>query len=170
MRKKVEHKINFDLIELSLFSNTNPIKIKKKQKSIGADTYMTKFMVQKEIFSWTLDFIGFPINELWNEREENAAAEMWTFHSNKTRFEFKTHHFRFTLVLNESTTLAALPVQLIRMSPKHRAACAKPKRANTFAPAPSPNPITYFTCKKSKTVTKSSPSVFNDGKTKLQSK
>lgn len=73
----------------------------------------------------------------------------------------------FTLVLNESTTDAALPVQLIRIKPKQRAGCANPKRANVFAPAPSPSPMTYFTCKKSNTVTKSSPSVFSDGKTKL---
>lgn len=73
----------------------------------------------------------------------------------------------FTFVLNESTTDAALPVQLIRINPKHRAACAKPKRANTLAPAPSPSPMTYLTCKKSNTVTKSSPSVFNDGKLNL---
>lgn len=73
----------------------------------------------------------------------------------------------FTFVLNESTTDAALPVQLIRINPKHRAAWAKPKRASTLAPAPSPNPMTYLTCKKSNTVTKSSPSVFNDGKLNL---
>lgn len=74
----------------------------------------------------------------------------------------------FTLVLKESTTEAALPVQLMRINPKHRAACAKPKRANTLAPAPSPNPMMYFTCKKSNTVTKSSPRVFNDGNAKLK--
>lgn len=74
----------------------------------------------------------------------------------------------FTLFLNESNTDAALPVQLIKINPKQRAGCAKPKRANTFAPAPSPKPITYLTCKKSNTVTISSPNVFNDGNGKLR--
>lgn len=87
----------------------------------------------------------------------------------KGLFSIDFYHvaFVFTFVLNESTTDAALPVQLIRINPKQRAAWAKPKRANTLAPAPSPNPMTYLTCKKSNTVTKSSPSVFNDGKLNL---
>lgn len=76
------------------------------------------------------------------------------------------------LVLNVSKTDAADPVQLINISPRHLDGCFKPKRAKTLAlknenkckyffiwylnemskiyqayPAPSPNPITYFTCK-----------------------
>lgn len=70
--------------------------------------------------------------------------------------------------MNASKTEVALPVQLIRIRPKHLAGCAKPKRANTFAPAPSPNPMTYLTCKKSSTVTKSSPRIWNEGYWKLE--
>lgn len=73
----------------------------------------------------------------------------------------------FTFVLNASKTEVALPVQLIKIRPKHLVGCAKPKRASTFAPAPSPKPITYLTCKKSSTVTKSSPSIWNEGYWKL---
>lgn len=80
---------------------------------------------------------------------------------------FRSWIVTFTFVLNESTTDAALPVQLIRTDPKHRAGCANPNRAKTLAPAPSPRPIIYLTCKKSRTVTKSSPSVFKDGKLNL---
>jgi hypothetical protein len=99
------------------------------------------------------------------------------------------------LVLNVSKTVAAEPVQLMRTKPRHLVGCLRPKRAKTLAlnisrkefteikinvqiirfpskapdnyPAPSPNPITYFTCKKSNTVTKSSPRVWSDGNWKL---
>lgn len=72
------------------------------------------------------------------------------------------------MFLNDCKTDAALPVQLIKINPKQRPGWAKPNRASTLAPAPSPKPMTYFTCKKSKTVTKSSPKVFNDGNWKLK--
>lgn len=72
-----------------------------------------------------------------------------------------------TLFLKFSNTDAALPVQLIRMRPSTREGFAIPNLARTFAPAPSPSPITYFTCRKSSTVTRSSPSVCNVGNWKL---
>lgn len=50
-----------------------------------------------------------------------------------------------TLVLNDCKTLAALPVALINTKPSTREGWAKPKRAKTLAPAPSPRPITYLT-------------------------
>lgn len=71
--------------------------------------------------------------------------------------------------MNVSVTLAALPVALISINPRLLVGCAIPNLAKTFAPAPSPNPMTYFTCKKSRTVTRSSPSVFKDGNWKLNS-
>lgn len=72
-----------------------------------------------------------------------------------------------TLFLKFSKTDAALPVQLIRMRPSTREGLAIPNLARTFAPAPSPSPITYFTCRKSSTVTRSSPSVCSVGNWKL---
>jgi hypothetical protein len=73
----------------------------------------------------------------------------------------------YTLFLKFSNTDAALPVQLIRMRPSAREGLAIPNLARTFAPAPSPSPITYFTCRKSSTITRSSPSVCNVGNWKL---
>lgn len=48
----------------------------------------------------------------------------------------------FTLALKFSFTDTADPVQLINMRPSVRVGWANPNRAITFAPAPSPKPIT----------------------------
>ena len=73
-----------------------------------------------------------------------------------------------TLFLKLSITLAAEPVQLINIIPTTLVGCAKPNLAQTFAPAPSPKQITYLTCKKFNTDTRSSPRVCNVGNWNLK--
>lgn len=113
-------------------------------------------MKHQKALCWRSNFISFPIYKL-----KTLKTFLWR---NSTVFQ---SFINPTFVLNVSTTLAALPVTLININPRLREGWAIPNRAKTFAPAPSPNPITYFTCKKSSTVTKSSPRVFRDGNWKL---
>lgn len=114
---------------------------------------MSKLMKNEKTFRRRCNLIPFPIDKL---KQLTKLKSLRSF-----------RYIVYTLVLNVSTTLAALPVTLIKISPRHRVGWAIPNRAQTFAPAPSPKPMTYFTCKKSRTVTRSSPSVFNDGNWKL---
>ena len=64
-------------------------------------------------------------------------------------------------------TEAAEPVQLMRIMPRTREGCLRPKRASTLAPAPSPSSTTYLTCRKSSTVTRSSPTTSSEGYSNL---
>lgn len=124
-------------------------------------SYMSKFMIQKKVFGWLSDFIALPGDKLQLNKQHII---------NRVQFQtliINSSGTNCTLVLNDCKTDAALPVQLMRINPKHLLGWAKPKRAKTLAPAPSPKPIMYLTCKKSNTVTKSSPRVFNDGNWKL---
>lgn len=76
---------------------------------------------------------------------------------------FKIKNIYETLFLKLSITLAGDPVQLIRIIPITFDGCAKPNLAHTLAPAPSPRQITYFTCKKFNTDTRSSPRTWSVG-------
>lgn len=122
------------------------------------DTYMSEFVINQEAFDTLcyIVFVRFPADELFVDGDEINWKSF-----------FLSKACQLTFVLNASKTEVALPVQLIRIRPKHLAGCAKPKRASTLAPAPSPKPMTYLTCKKSSTVTKSSPSIWNEGYWKL---
>lgn len=166
-KKNEKHKEktqNIDCNESTLFLNTNLLTNQIKIEPNCILTWPNLWYKRKSSADCATSSAFQLMNYSMNRMKMSVKIE---FQNRLNRPLNKDGNYLITLVLNESTTDAALPVQLIKINPKQRAGCANPKRASVFAPAPSPKPMTYFTCKKSNTVTKSSPSVFNDGKTKL---
>lgn len=95
---------------------------------ISGNTYMSEFMVEKEILCRLCDLISFPCDEL-----SFLKRKLGKFTAKQIRNQRFIHcSFIQTLFLKLSMTDAALPVQLMSINPKQRAAWANPKRASTW--------------------------------------
>lgn len=82
------------------------------------NTYMAKFMVEQKILRRLGNLVTFPGDKLYTGKTIQKINEFG--------FHIRTICHLLTLVLNDCTTEAALPVQLIKINPKQRDEWANP--------------------------------------------